>query len=63
VVAEGIESQEQAETLQALGCATGQGFLWGQGLPLDELARWLGVAHIPRPRPGECESTSRTGSA
>jgi len=42
VVAEGIETVEQAECLRALGCQQGQGFLWGKPMPADEFAReWL----------------------
>jgi EAL domain-containing protein (putative c-di-GMP-specific phosphodiesterase class I) len=34
VVAEGIETQAQAEALQALGCQMGQGFLFAKPAPL-----------------------------
>jgi EAL domain-containing protein (putative c-di-GMP-specific phosphodiesterase class I) len=37
VVAEGIETREQAELLRSLGCNRAQGFLWSKALPLDEL--------------------------
>jgi diguanylate cyclase (GGDEF)-like protein/PAS domain S-box-containing protein len=37
VVAEGIERPEQAEALRELGCDIGQGFLFSQALPADEL--------------------------
>ncbi|MEA5465382.1 putative bifunctional diguanylate cyclase/phosphodiesterase [Leptothoe sp. PORK10 BA2] len=37
VVAEGIETRQQWETLKALGCAWGQGYLWSQPLPAKEL--------------------------
>jgi diguanylate cyclase (GGDEF)-like protein/PAS domain S-box-containing protein len=41
LVAEGIETAEQRAELRELGCAVGQGFLFGQGLPsADFLARW-----------------------
>jgi len=42
VVAEGIETPEQAEVLRELGCDIGQGFLYAKALPaeeMDELAR------------------------
>lgn len=39
VVAEGVESVEQMELLQQLGCDSGQGFLWSAAVPLGELAR------------------------
>jgi EAL domain-containing protein (putative c-di-GMP-specific phosphodiesterase class I) len=37
VVAEGIESEEQAARLHDLGCAAGQGYLWGRAQPADDL--------------------------
>ena len=39
VVAEGIETDAQHHTLLAMGCAVGQGFLFGRPTPL-ELAPW-----------------------
>ena len=39
VVAEGVETAEQAEFLRALGCQFGQGFLWSPAVPaVDVLA-------------------------
>lgn len=40
VVAEGIETSAQAETLVQLGCDAGQGFLLAHAMPADELAGW-----------------------
>ena len=37
VVAEGIETPEQAEVLRELGCDIGQGFLFAKPLPAAEL--------------------------
>jgi diguanylate cyclase (GGDEF)-like protein/PAS domain S-box-containing protein len=37
VVAEGIETPEQAEALRDLGCDIGQGFLYAKPLPADEM--------------------------
>jgi EAL domain-containing protein (putative c-di-GMP-specific phosphodiesterase class I) len=37
VVAEGIETEEQAETLRALGCDYGQGFLYARPLTRAQL--------------------------
>jgi hypothetical protein len=37
-VAEGVETSEQLELLQTLGCSAGQGYLWAPPLPLEELA-------------------------
>ena len=41
VVAEGIETEEQAAVLRELGCGFGQGFLYARPLPADELDRLL----------------------
>jgi diguanylate cyclase (GGDEF)-like protein len=40
VIAEGIESAEQLEVLQRLGCDLGQGFLYAE--PLEDEAPWVG---------------------
>jgi len=36
-VAEGIEVEEQRDTLMSLGCKTGQGYSFGKPMPIDEL--------------------------
>ena len=48
VIAEGVETQAQRETLLALGCRNMQGFLWSQPLPDAEFVRWL-AARAPGP--------------
>ena len=47
VVAEGIEAPEQAETLRALGCDLGQGFLFARPLKADDSVDF--VAERQRP--------------
>ncbi|HLX21240.1 MAG TPA: EAL domain-containing protein [Gaiellaceae bacterium] len=42
VVAEGIESEDQIEALQDLGCELGQGFLFAKPMPHRALVRYLG---------------------
>jgi EAL domain-containing protein (putative c-di-GMP-specific phosphodiesterase class I) len=39
VVAEGIETEEQRQTLVELGCRVGQGFLFGRPVPATEVLR------------------------
>jgi EAL domain-containing protein (putative c-di-GMP-specific phosphodiesterase class I) len=41
VVAEGVETEAQAEELQELGCEFAQGYLWARALPLNDLAQRL----------------------
>ncbi len=45
VVAEGVETTEQAQLLRGLGCRRAQGYLFGRAVPIDELARSLGAQH------------------
>jgi len=40
-IAEGIESQEQAEWLRSMGCRLGQGFLYAQAVPAGVVAELL----------------------
>lgn len=42
VIAEGIDDDEQVETLLSLGCERGQGFLFSRPLPPDALSSLLG---------------------
>ena len=37
VVAEGVETAEQARVLGELGCMYAQGYLWARAMPLDAL--------------------------
>jgi diguanylate cyclase (GGDEF)-like protein len=41
-VAEGIETEEQAERLARLGCPAGQGWFWSPALPAADFLRLLG---------------------
>ncbi|MCU1431701.1 MAG: Sensory box/GGDEF family protein, partial [Actinotalea sp.] len=43
VIAECVETPEQADRLQAMGCANAQGWLYGKALPGDEAGRFLGT--------------------
>jgi diguanylate cyclase (GGDEF)-like protein len=37
IVAEGVETQEQAERLHELGCGMGQGYLWSRPQPIEQI--------------------------
>ena len=52
VVAEGIETEVQLETLLALGCSFGQGFLFARPMTSDDAASALknGLPHLTRDR-------------
>ena len=41
VLAEGVETEEQAQILTAMGCHEAQGYLYARPMPLDELLEWL----------------------
>lgn len=44
VIAEGIETLEQQEVLSRFGCDEFQGFLYGQSMPAEVAAGWVGQA-------------------
>lgn len=48
VVAEGIETAEQAAILREMGCRFGQGYLYARPLTPDELAAAFAQRDIPR---------------
>ena len=50
VTAEGVETEEQLDTLVALGCTQGQGFYWSAGVSGAELAALLGAPTPVRPQ-------------
>jgi diguanylate cyclase (GGDEF)-like protein len=53
VVAEGVESQEQLDTLWQLGCDQSQGYLHSKPLPAQQFAGLLEVGRQHHARPGE----------
>jgi predicted signal transduction protein with EAL and GGDEF domain len=57
VVAEGVETLGQMETLHRLGCGVMQGFLFNKARPGDVLQRWMTETVLPRmtPRIGHVE--------
>ena len=51
VVAEGVETADQMETLHRLGCATMQGFLFSKAQPGPVVEEWLQQVVLPRKAP------------
>ncbi len=51
VVAEGVETIAQMESLARLGCLTMQGFLFSRGLPAQQLETWVEQVLVPRNAP------------
>ncbi len=49
VVAEGIETAEQLQRLQELGCTTGQGYLFSRPVPADQLFDMITDARATHP--------------
>lgn len=41
IVAEGVETAEEAVTLRNLGCPAAQGYFLGRPMPVDAIAGWL----------------------
>jgi len=48
VVAEGVDSREKVDAVQAAGCHFGQGFLFSRPLPLRETLTYLDLEHSSR---------------
>jgi diguanylate cyclase (GGDEF)-like protein/PAS domain S-box-containing protein len=47
VVAEGIETVEQRDTLRDLGCTWGQGWFWQPAIPADQISPLIRAGHSP----------------
>ena len=53
VVAEGVESQAQLDTLWQLGCDQSQGYLHSKPLPVQQFAAMLEAGRGHHSQPGE----------
>ena len=51
IVAEGVEDEGVAATLEEYGCDTAQGYFWTRALPADELLAWLALPGTPSTEP------------
>jgi diguanylate cyclase (GGDEF)-like protein len=57
VVAEGVETEDQAECLASLGCHEVQGWLLGRPMPAAAFVDWLRERESARPRSRACSDT------
>lgn len=57
VVAEGVETQEQAETLRTLGCRVAQGYLYSKPVPFDDFKLLCSSAEL------SCSSAAGSNTA
>ncbi len=48
LIAEGVETAEQSEQLQSLGCRFAQGFYFSKPVPADEIQHMLNASHATR---------------
>jgi diguanylate cyclase (GGDEF)-like protein len=55
VVAEGVETHDQAQVLAELGCEHAQGYLWARALPLEELSQRLQAQRGPAALVGDLD--------
>jgi diguanylate cyclase (GGDEF)-like protein/PAS domain S-box-containing protein len=53
VIAEGVETEEERETLAELGCTLAQGFLWSTAVPFEDARSLLEIDVIPNEAPTE----------
>lgn len=59
VVAEGVETAEQAQRLREMGCGTAQGWLYAEAMPGPEAVRLLGTRFAETAVPGDGRSADR----
>lgn len=50
MLAEGVETPEDAATLRALGCGFGQGYLYARPMPIGRLEHWINERRTAAPR-------------
>ena len=61
IVAEGIETEEQAQILQDLGCEYAQGFYFARPAPLEHNLNLLTAGPLPTRRPDTIGTAALAG--
>jgi diguanylate cyclase len=51
ILVEGVETQDEAETLIAMGCDKAQGFLFSKALSSTDAVQWLAGRRSSMPQP------------
>lgn len=62
VMAEGVETREQHQILEGMGCRQFQGYLFGKPMPLATLLEQAKGAHAPAPPPPRPADEPRSGA-
>lgn len=63
VVAEGVETRQQASLLEAAGCTLGQGWLFGHPMGADDVTAMLRAGPNPRARADDVATSPTTATA
>jgi diguanylate cyclase (GGDEF)-like protein/PAS domain S-box-containing protein len=58
-VAEGVETEDQADALRRLGCPLAQGFLWSPAVPASDLTETLSAIARRRGQSSDAKGTAR----
>jgi diguanylate cyclase (GGDEF)-like protein/PAS domain S-box-containing protein len=61
-VAEGVETEEQADALRRLGCPLAQGFLWSHAVPISDLHDTMARIARGQRKPSDSVGTRRQGA-
>jgi sensor c-di-GMP phosphodiesterase-like protein len=62
VVAEGVETEAQADALAALGCHAAQGFLFGRPMPERDFADWWAARRQIGDAPQPIQTPAKTAA-
>ena len=63
VIAEGVETLEQSQLLQKLGCPVGQGYFFARPMPADQLLQWQAQWQTQTQSPTQSQAQQPESSA